>query len=242
MKNMHAFILLSLVAGASSCNLLRNAGGSKDSRVLQLDKQDSQDISSVAGTPGALCQHLLSNNYYPSNVIPPGSPVAFSTSYNVDKQNSHDAEEGQANGVVTSDGMFQQQDNVTTQLLFCPGAMGGLNGGKCLWKLSGDDGYAELAFRVVCNRAANYGSPGPLHPGYTAMKVSHVSFTASTAGKSFSYPDAIEVELTGGQSKADIYFAKNVGFVATEFREDSMPGGTAKVYIGARGTSLTGGN
>jgi hypothetical protein len=42
----------------------------------------------------------------------------------------------------------------------------------------------------------------------------------------------VKVELKGKVSTAQIYFAKGVGLVATEFRETSSPDGTAKVYIG----------
>ena len=72
------------------------------------------------------------------------------------------------------------------------------------------------------------------------MKVAKVGFTASTAGKTFTHSDAVEVELSGGDSTAHIYFEKGTGLVATEFRENSMPGGTAKVYLGSPGMGLLG--
>lgn len=220
------------VLGFTSC-IRGPKEGADQSKLLRIETSGSQDLSAEAGSPEALCSYLKSQGYFPRNTFSAGTPVAFATSYGTDSQSSSGAEAGQAHGVVGSDGLFEQKDNVTMQVLLCPGSFGGLRGGKCNWKLSGDDGYAELAFRVVCNRAANYGSAGRLHPGYDSMKVSKVGIKASTAGKSFSHADTVEVALSGSSSKAHIYFAKGSGLVATEFREKSQPDGTAKVYFGA---------
>lgn len=233
-KNTLMILLLTLTAiGFSSC-MKRPTSADKGAKLLQIEKSQSQDLTAEAGTPEALCNYLSSAGYYKGNTYAAGTTVAFSTSYGVDSQNANTAESGQAHGEILSDGFYSQTENPTQQALICPGTSEGLFArGKCAWKMSGDDGYAELARRVVCNTAATYGAKGRLHPGYLSMKTSKVSFKANTAGKSFAYSDAVEVELVGQSSTAHIYFAKDFGLVATEFRETSMPGGTAKVYIGA---------
>jgi len=210
----------------------RTATSSGD-RLLQIEKSSTQDLSGEVSTPEALCDYLSDKGYYKGNNYTAGTEVAFSASYGIDAQSSNSAEAGQAYGEITADGFFNQKNMTTTQLLVCPGARSSAFSGKCNWKLSGDDGYAALAYRVVCNKAATF-TRSRLHPGYETMKVTRVQFKASTAGKSFRYNDAIEVELASGStSVAQIYFAHGAGLVATEFRESSDAGGTAKVYIGA---------
>ncbi|MCX6124549.1 MAG: hypothetical protein NTV34_07335 [Proteobacteria bacterium] len=224
--------LASLTVGItfSGC-VKRKSTENSSSTLLQIQETVSQDLSSEAGTPDTLCAYLRSAGYYQSNNVKAGTPVAFSTSYGVDTVGSKSAEAGQAHGVVTSDGFFSQSNMTTTQMLVCPGAL--QMNGKCFWKMSGDDGYAELAHRVVCNSAGNYGSKGRVHPGYNSMKTSKVTLTASTAGQSYTHSDAIKIELHGDKANALVYFAKDVGLVATEFRAETMPKGTAKVYFGS---------
>jgi hypothetical protein len=114
-------------------------------------------------------------------------------------------------------------------LLACPGASS-ISGGKCNWKINGADGYAQLAFDVVCNARSRQGTK--IHPGYSQQSASLVSYNASTAGQSTSGQDAVEVILTGRESKARIVFAQGIGLVATVFQEGLMPAGTAEVFIG----------
>lgn len=238
LKSNTIVVSVTLLAALSMSSCMQKKSGADNSaQLLKIDEEGSQDLSSEAGTPDALCSYLDSAGYFPGNTYPAGTEVAFSTSYGVDAQNSNSAEAGQAHGVIESDGFFNQRNMTTTQLLICPGSFSSTRTGKCAWKMSGDDGYAELARRVVCNKAGTFGSKGRLHPGYESMKVSKVSFKASTAGRSYSHSDAVKVELAGGVSKTQIYFAKGIGLVATEFRERSSPDGTAKVYIGAKASS-----
>ena len=231
-QNTSLMLIAALIGLTVTGCVKKNSNDGSSTQLLQIQESASQDLSAEAGTADSLCQYLNSQGYAQGNSFPSGTQVAFSTSYGVDTQDSNRAEAGQAHGSVGNDGYFYQKDMTTTQLLICPGALSGMSGGKCLWKMNGDDGYAELAKRVVCNTAGNYGSRAALHPGYRSMKTSKVSFKASTAGKSFTYQDAVKVELAGGSAQTQIYFAKGVGLVATEFRENSSPNGTAKVYFG----------
>jgi len=146
---------------------------------------------------------------------------------------------GQGYGVIGSDGYFEQQGNTTTQLLLCPGAP--KNGqGRCLWKFNGSDGYAQLAYDVVCNKRSRNG--GQVHPGYTRQSAKLVSYVGNTAGQSVSGGDAVEVVLEGRDSKARIVFAKGTGLVATLFQESLQPAGTSEVFIGAGGSFSGGGD
>lgn len=202
--------------------------GNGGARMLSLDTRVKNQIA--AGSDGArLCQYIKENGYFPGNTYSSGTKILYSTSYEIVSDAA-----GQAKGYVGDDGFFHQTENVTTQLLLCPGATNGLNGGRCLWKINGDDGYAQLAYDVVCNKRSRAQSGG-VHPGYTSMKAAHVSYTASTAGDQISGTDAIEVTLTNRESTARILFAKGAGLVATLFQESSMPAGTAEVFIDARG-------
>jgi hypothetical protein len=203
----------------------------QSSELVSLNKEVKEDLTAKLNSPGALCDYIKEGNFFPSNEMAAGTMTYFSTSYQTDEQNTANAEKGQAIGKVSSDGRFELVDFVTTQILICPGAFGGLYAGKCLWKINGPEGYLELAKRVACNTARTYGSPMKFHPGYNAQKVKRVKFNASTAGKNVSYDDALEIELLGEKSGGFIYFAKDLGLVATEFRESLSPSGTAKVYF-----------
>jgi hypothetical protein len=216
-------VFSTMAIGSASCVKKKMAG--KGTRLMSLNTNVQKQIPD-GSDPAKLCAYIKNQGYFPSNSYAPGTKVLYSTSYEI-----VDDAAGQARGVVASDGTFQQVDNVTTQLLLCPGAVDGLQGGRCLWKINGDEGYAQLAYDVVCNKRVRGGAS--IHPGYASMKAAHVSYQASTAGDTVSGSDAIEVTLQSRESTARILFAKGVGLVATLFQESSQPAGTSEVFIGA---------
>lgn len=222
-------ILLSMATVVAAVSCRKQDAKGKASPLLSL-RTDQKSPISVGGDPQALCSYLKEKGYFPKNSYSANTKVLFSTSYEIVENSA-----GQGYGVVGSDGFFEQQGNTTTQLLVCPGASS-ISGGKCNWKINGDDGYAQLAYDVVCNKRSRQGTK--IHPGYNQQTAAHVSYQASTAGQSTSGQDAVEVVLQGRESKARIVFAKGVGLVATVFQESSSPAGTAEVFIG--GTSSAG--
>jgi hypothetical protein len=225
-------ITIASIVVLTSCVKAKN--NDSMSSPLSIQQEELSDLSGSAGTADQLCDYLNAEGYFPSNSYAEGTPLAYSTSYGVDSQESSAAEAGQAHGTIMASGKFFQKNLTTRQALICPGSFSGFSSGQCLWKVGGDGGYADLAHKVVCNKAANYGSKGRLHPGYTSMKTAKVSFSASTAGQTYRHDDAVRVTLEGGNSSAHVYFAKGVGLVATEYREKALVNGTAKVYIGAK--------
>jgi len=207
------------------------AGKAGSASLLSLDTKVK---SSVPGgeDPDQLCRFIKDNGYFPNNSYAANTKVLFSSSYEIVENSA-----GQGYGVVGSDGYFVQQGNTTTQLLLCPGASN-ISGGKCAWKINGDDGYAQLAYDVVCNKRSR--NKGAVHPGYTKQSAQVVSYVAETAGNSVAGQDAVEVVLESRASKARIVFAKGVGLVATVFQESSTPSGTAEVFIGGSGSGVLG--
>lgn len=222
-------VILSIAVTSLAVSCRKQEVKGKASALLSL-RTDQKSSIPVGGDPQALCSYLKDKGYFPKNSYPANTKVLFSTSYEIVEDSA-----GQGYGVVGSDGFFEQQGNTTTQLLLCPGASS-ISGGKCKWKINGDDGYAQLAFDVVCNKRSRQGTK--IHPGYNQQTAAHVTYQASTAGQSTSGQDAVEVILQGRESKARIVFAKGVGLVATVFQEGLMPAGTAEVFIG--GTSGAG--
>ena len=220
------FVIVSAVAILAGVACRKQDTKGKASALLSLKTEKKGNVSG-GEDPKMLCAYLKEKGYFPKNSYAANTKILFSTSYEIVEDSA-----GQGYGVVGADGFFEQQGNTTTQLLACPGASS-LSGGKCNWKINGDDGYAQLAFDVVCNARSRQGSK--IHPGYSQQSASLVSYNASTAGQSTSGQDAVEVILTGRDSKARIVFAKGVGLVATVFQESMMPAGTAEVFIG--GTS-----
>lgn len=223
-------LFVSSLALTVSCRKPTGAGVGSSS-LLSLDTRVKSDVPD-GGNPASLCSYIKDKGYYPSNSYPQNTKVLFSSSYEVVANSA-----GQGYGVVGSDGYFVQQGNTTTQLLLCPGASS-INGGKCAWKINGDDGYAQLAYDVVCNKRSR--GKSNIHPGYSKQTARLVSYTAETAGQSVSGQDAVEVILESRASKARIVFAKGIGLVATVFQESSMPAGTAEVFIGGRGAGVMG--
>lgn len=214
----------------SACRKPSQAGMGASS-LLSLETRIKGEVPG-GGIPATLCSYIRENGYFPSNSYAVNTKVLFSSSYEIVSNSA-----GQGYGIVGSDGYFVQQGNTTTQLLLCPGATS-LSGGKCAWKINGDDGYAQLAYDVVCNKRSRGGTS--LHPGYSRQSAKLVSYVAETAGKSVSGQDAVEVVLEGRASKARIVFAKGVGLVATVFQESLSPAGTAEVFIGGKGEGLLG--
>jgi hypothetical protein len=216
------FIVVTLVTGVVGCRFNNDAQSSNGS-LLSL-KTSAKGTVPEGENPAKLCDYIKSNGFFPSNTIAPNTKVLFSSSYKIVENSA-----GQAYGIVGKDGYFVQQGNNTQQLLVCPGASS-ISGGKCQWKMSGHDGYAQLALDVVCNKRSR--NRTTIHPGYTKQTASLVSYQASTAGQTVSGQDAIEVVLEGGSAKARIVFAKGQGLVATVFQESLQPSGTAEVFIG----------
>ena len=220
-------VVLAAASGVISCTP-KDKGQTSKSSLLSLKTQPKSPIAD-GSNPEKLCEYIKSQGFFPSNKIAANTKVLFSSSYEVVENGA-----GQGYGVVGADGYFVQQGNNTTQLLVCPGASS-ISGGKCNWKISGDDGYAQLALDVVCNKRSRGGSA--IHPGYTSQSANLVSYQASTAGQTVSGQEAVEVVLEGRSSKARIVFAKGSGLVATVFQENLQPAGTAEVFFGQSPTS-----
>jgi hypothetical protein len=241
-KNNNAALVMVVLMQlfAASCTKTAKNASEGSSDLLSVKGSEIEDLSSQLSTPDQVCSYLKEQKYYTGNKVSAGTEVAYSTSYKTDKVDSNAAEAGQAFGKVTDDGKFYQSDFVTKQILICPGATSGLYAGKCLWTINGDRGYLQLAYDVVCNKAANYGSRGRLHPGYTSMTVKKKSIVVNTAGKTFKHDDVVAVHLEGSNNQSDIYFQKGQGVAAIEFRGDESPSGTSKVYFaGSSGLGLT---
>lgn len=234
MKLLKYLTLITLPILTTSLFLACVAKKSKESNNATILSLDTTSKGEVPGgsEPAKLCGYLTENGYFPSNSYAENTKVLFSSSYEI-----VDNSAGQGYGVVGSDGFFEQQGNTTKQLLICPGASN-LSGGKCAWKINGADGYAQLAFDVVCNKRSRSGKT--IHPGYTSQSAKLVSYVAKTAGFSVEGQDAVEVELKGRNSTARIVFGKGTGLVATLFQESSMPAGTAEVFIDAKGSTNRG--
>ena len=221
-------------AGLSALSCQKKMNSKRGSSSLtSLNTTVKGDVAE-GSDPSRLCAYLKDRGYFPSNSYPANTKVLFSSSYEVVENSA-----GQGYGVIGSDGYFVQQGNTTQQLLLCPGA-GDISGGKCAWKINGNDGYAQLAYDVVCNKRSRVG--GQIHPGYSRQSAKLVSFVGNTAGQSVSGSDAVEVILEGRDSKARIVFAKGTGLVATLFQESLQPAGTAEVFIGAGGSFSGGSN
>ena len=235
--NLQIMILISAVAAAmSSCTPKKKTPASQ---VLSMNVSGRQ-VKSELSNPAALMAFMKQNGYYSTAIAAPGVRLFYSTSYETDQKSASSAEAGQANGVLQQGQgglFFSQAENVTTQALVPPGAGSRFGDGMSRWKFDGKDGYAQLLLDVATNQRAR--RPGGLHTGYQQMEVALVSFSGGTAGGQVQYSDTLEVSLTGGQSKTEMYFAKGLGGVAVEFREDYMPAGTMKVYL--QGTAPSGG-
>lgn len=221
-------LLMALIMGG--CRK-KPSSGAGSSSLLSLETRPKGEISG-SSNPESVCAFIKDNGYFPTNSYAPNTKVLFSSSYEIVENSA-----GQGYGIVGSDGYFVQQGNTTTQLLLCPGASS-ISGGKCAWKINGEDGYAQLAYDVVCNKRSR--TQSSIHPGYTRQSAKIVSYVAETAGKSVSGQDAVEVVLESRSSKARIVFAKGVGLVATVFQESLSPAGTAEVFIGGRGDGVLG--
>lgn len=230
-KQLSLMIFVATVTLAIAGCRKNNSSGGAGASLLSLETRTKGEIPG-GDDPVKLCSFIKEKGYFPSNSYAPNTKVLFSSSYEIVANSA-----GQGYGVVGADGYFVQQGNTTTQLLLCPGASS-ISGGKCAWKINGDDGYAQLAYDVVCNKRSR--QQGALHPGYSKQSARIVSYVAETAGKSVSGQDAVEVVLQARASKARIVFAKGVGLVATVFQESLQPAGTAEVFIGGSGNGFMG--
>lgn len=177
----------------------------------------------------ALRTYASDNAYYLTVNIRPGMKVLYSASYGMG------GEAGQASGtIVEKNGRFwfKQQNNPTSQLMLPPGMPFNSSVEHSLWDV-GD--YLRLVNRVSfsdpneASMTANdvYGSPA----------AALVDFKGGTAGGSVTYKDALEVvfnKTIANRSSSDlrVYYAKGIGPVALEFRENATPSGTFKMYLG----------
>ena len=225
-----------LVVLTASCTLHKNQGG--ESQVLSMTFNGRSDLNLSSSVD--IMTYLKENGFYAFESAKPGTQIYYSTSYETDDKQSSAAEAGQESGTLgnrNGASMFEHGENNTTQLLLCPGWSGGMNGsGSCLWRFDGPLGYLQLIYDVATASASTRANG--IHPGYQAIKVSRGEMTGGTAGGSVSYPDVVEVSLTGGETATDLYFAKGIGPVAVESRGNEMPAGTYKFYakvIGAGG-------
>lgn len=192
---------------------------------IDVEKRVPVDLEDVR----ALRQYASTNNYYFGVNLRAGMKVLYSASYGVG------GEAGQARGIIVErDGKFwfKQQANPTGQLLLPPGLPFNTDNEHSLWDMGA---YLDLVNRVAFsdpNKASHtandvYGNP------VAAL----VDFKGGTAGSSVTYTDALEVVFAKSiknRSKSDlrVYYAKGVGPVAIEFREDMTPTGTFKFYLG----------
>ncbi len=228
LKNSKIFVVALCLGFLASC--VDKKAQESSSRLFSLDTESRGEVPG-GSDPKALCGYLKDNGYFPKNSYEPNTKLLFSTSYGIVKDAA-----GQGYGVIDADGRFVQQGNTTSQLILCPGASN-LGGGKCSWQINGDNGYAQLAYDVVCNNRSRSGTK--IHPGYDRQKANLVSYKASTAKRSTSGQDAVEVILESRHSKARIVFGKNVGLVSVVFQEELMPTGTSEVFIDSQSGGLS---
>ncbi len=183
----------------------------------------------VLQTASELRSYAAQNSYYYSVNLKEGMRVLYSASYGVG------GEAGQASGtIVKKEGRFwfKQKENPTGQLLLPPGMTLNSNADHSLWDIGE---YLELVNRVAfsdpnqVSKTANevYGRP----------EAAIVDFQGGTASKTVSYKEAMEVvfkKATANRSDSEmkVYYARGVGPVAVEFRENMTPAGTFKIYIG----------
>ncbi len=180
-------------------------------------------------TASELRSYASQKSYYYSVNLKEGMRVLYSASYGVG------GEAGQASGTIVRDGgrfWFKQKNNPTGQLLLPPGMTLNSNAAHSLWDIGE---YLELVNRVAfsdpnqVSKTANevYGKP----------EAATVDFEGGTAGASVTYTDALEVVFkkqvaNRSDSEMKVYYARGIGPVAVEFRENLTPAGTFKIYIG----------
>lgn len=212
------------------------AGRAEIVNPIQLDpvpQPVKMDISNRKPVPlqtvSELRSYAATKDYYYSVNLQEGMRVLYSASYGVG------GEAGQAHGtIVKKDGhfWFKQKSNPTGQLLLPPGLTLNSNADHSLWDIGE---YLELVNRVAfsdpnqVSKTANdvYGKPD----------AALVDFDGGTAGKTVTYKDALEVVFkksvkNRSDSEMKVYYARGIGPVALEFRENSTPSGTFKLYIG----------
>jgi hypothetical protein len=186
-------------------------------------------IPVVLQTVSELRSYAAQKDYYYSVNLKEGMRVLYSASYGVG------GEAGQAHGtIVQKDGKFwfKQKGNPTGQLLLPPGMTFNSSADHSLWDIGE---YLELVNRVAfsdpnqVSKTANdvYGRPD----------AATVDFEGGTAGSTVTYTDALEVVFkkqvaSRSDSEWKVYYARGIGPVALEFRENQTPAGTFKLYIG----------
>lgn len=192
---------------------------------IDIKKREPVQMASVS----ALRTYAVAQNYYYQVNLREGMRVLYSASYGMG------GEAGQAAGtLVYRDGRFwfKQQKNPTGQLLLPPGLTLSSNADHSLWDVGA---YMELVNRVAfsdpnqVSHTANdiYGKPD----------AALVDFDGGTAGSSVTYRNALEIVFkkqvaNRSDSEMKVYYAKGIGPVALEFRENLTPAGTFKLYIG----------
>lgn len=177
----------------------------------------------------ALRTYARDNSYYFSVNLKEGMRVLYSASYGIG------GEAAQARGtLVERDGrfVFKQSANPSSNLLQPPGLP--FNGGTdvSLWDLGA---YMDLVNRVAFSDPNNASKTSS--DVYGKPEAALVDFAGGTAGETVEYSDALEVvyqKQVYGRSDSNlrVYYAKGIGPVALEFRENLQPSGTFKVYVG----------
>jgi hypothetical protein len=216
-----------IVLGLGLSLLLPTAAPADDVQQVKIavSKRTPVDVKSMLG----LRTYASDSGYYFSVHLHEGMRVAYSASYGVG------GEAAQARGVIVEkDGhfYFKQSANPSMNLLLPPGSNGN-GGGVSLWDIGA---YMDLVNRVAFsdpNKASK-----TANDVYEATPQAFVvDFEGGTAGESVKYKDALEVSFSRSvgnrsDSKLSVYYAKGIGPVALEFRENMLPAGTFKFYVG----------
>lgn len=193
-----------------------------------MDISNRKPISNAANTSASDIVNVGMRDHYAAVGIKEGAEVAFSAAYGTE------GEAGQSRGVVVRQwgGLYYKpESNPTSQLLLPPGLPFNSSETVSRWELTG---YATLAKTIAFGQ--NSYTNGK-HTTYDNVSAAKVDFEAGTAGASFRYSDALEVVMSKesvGDTKSEVamYFARDIGLVALEFRESGLVSGVFKVYFG----------
>lgn len=210
---------LTIALAGAGCS---SPASQSDSQLYDIQIQSRQPIVEISDFSSAK-SYAVQNGYYNGRLcgsyLKGGEKVWYSASYG-------QGEAGQAFGELAADGdklFFVQQGMPTHQLMLAPGLAG--FSGKSLWEF-------KRYFNTVCSVAFGQGARGP---DYQSIKAEKISMSGGTAGGSVAWQDALQISLRssghGGISETVIIFAKGLGPRVVEFSENTMPAGTAKVYI-----------
>ncbi len=238
---IYKIFALAAIMSSVACTSAQNKNVGSDSGIFAMSVSDRKPVTDIKDYLTAR-SYAKTNSYYTEvdtclGTLKPGMSVAFSTSYG-----ANGGEAGQSRGVLVEKNgslYYQQKENTTKQLLLPPGDGSHVNGvirsgGVSDWDVVA---FSKLACKVAFADQLPRSYTGADMPVYERIGASVVNFTGGTAGKQVSYSNALELQLKKtnadrSESNVSIYFAKDTGAVALEFKESGMVGGTAKVYLG----------